>query len=247
MGRFDGRVALITGAASGIGRAVTLRLAGEGATVFATDIDGSRLQETVELGGRTVTGHQADVTDPAAVRQLVAACAGHLGRLDVVGNIAGVARGEHFLEVTPERYRQMMSVNVDACFYVAQASIPHLLETSGNLINMASNAGLMGQAYTVAYCMSKGAIIQMTRSLAMEFAKTPLRVNAIAPGGVETPLVRGYQAPTDIDLELLQPYVGFRGMAQADEVAAMFAYLASDEARSVHGAILSLDNGLTAG
>jgi NAD(P)-dependent dehydrogenase (short-subunit alcohol dehydrogenase family) len=112
---------------------------------------------------------------------------------------------------------------------------------------MASNAGLMGQAYTVAYCMSKGAIIQMTRSLAMEFAKTPLRVNAIAPGGVETPLVRGYQAPTDIDLELLQPYVGFRGMAQADEVAAMFAYLASDEARSVHGAILSLDNGLTAG
>ena len=194
-----------------------------------------------------MTGQQADVTDPAAVGELVAACAAALGRLDVVGNIAGIARGEHFLEVTPERYRQMMSVNVDACFYVAQACIPHLLETSGNLINMASNAGLMGQAYTVAYCMSKGAIIQMTRSLAMEFAKTPLRVNAIAPGGVETPLVRGYQAPSDIDLELLQPYIGFRGMTQADEVAGLFAYLASDEARSVHGAILSLDNGLTAG
>ena len=247
MGRFDGKVALITGAASGIGRAVTLRLAEEGARVFATDIDGSGLQHTVEMGGGTVTGHQADVTEPAEVRQLVAACAGTLGRVDVVGNIAGIARGEHFLEVTPERYRQMMSVNVDACFYVAQASIPHLLETSGNLINMASNAGLMGQAYTVAYCMSKGAIVQMTRSLAMEFAKTPLRVNAIAPGGVETPLVRGYQAPSDIDLELLQPYIGFRGMAGAGEVAAMFAYLASDEARSVHGAILSLDNGLTAG
>ena len=247
MGRFDSKVALITGAASGIGRAVTLRLADEGATVFATDIDGFRLQETVELGGRAVTGHQADVTDPTAVRQLVAACAGALGRLDVVGNVAGIARGEHFLEVTPERYRQMMSVNVDACFYVAQACIPHLLETSGNLINMASNAGLMGQAYTVAYCLSKGAIIQMTRSLAMEFAKMPLRVNAIAPGGVETPLVRGYQAPSDIDLELLQPYIGFRGMARADEVAGLFAYLASDEARSVHGAILSLDNGLTAG
>jgi NAD(P)-dependent dehydrogenase (short-subunit alcohol dehydrogenase family) len=247
MGRFDRKVALITGAASGIGRAVTLRLAEEGATVFATDIDGFQLEETVELGGRAVTGQQADVTDPAAVGELVAACAAALGRLDVVGNIAGIARGEHFLEVTPERYRQMMSVNVDACFYVAQASIPHLLETSGNLINMASNAGLMGQAYTVAYCMSKGAIVQMTRSLAMEFAKTPLRVNAIAPGGVETPLVRGYQAPGDIDLELLQPYIGFRGMAQADEVAGLFAYLASEEARSVHGAILSLDNGLTAG
>ena len=82
MGRFDSKVALITGAASGIGRAVTLRLADEGATVFATDIDGFRLQETVELGGRAVTGHQADVTDPTAVRQLVAACAGALGRLD---------------------------------------------------------------------------------------------------------------------------------------------------------------------
>jgi meso-butanediol dehydrogenase/(S,S)-butanediol dehydrogenase/diacetyl reductase len=246
MGRFDGKVALITGAASGIGRAVTLRLATEGATVFATDIDGPRLQETIELAGRAVTGHQADATDPVAVRRLVEACVGTLGRLDVVGNIAGIARGEHVLEVTPERYRQMMSVNVDACFYVAQAAIPHLLEKSGNLINMASNAGLMGQAYTVVYCMSKGAIIQMTRSLAMEFAKRPLRVNAIAPGGVETPLVRGYQAPSDMDLELLQPYVGFRGFAQADEVAAMFAYLASDEARSIHGAVLSIDNGLTA-
>jgi NAD(P)-dependent dehydrogenase (short-subunit alcohol dehydrogenase family) len=247
MERFDGKVALITGAASGIGRAVTLRLAAEGAAVFATDIDGLRLQETVDLAGRDVVGHQADVSDPAAVRQLVEACVGALGRLDVVGNIAGIARGEHVLEVTPDQYRRMMSVNVDACFYVAQASIPRLLESSGNLINMASNAGLMGQAYTVAYCMSKGAIVQMTRALAMEFAKTPLRVNAIAPGGVETPLLHGYQAPSDMDLALLQPYIGFRGMAQADEIAAMFAYLASDEARSIHGAILSIDNGLTAG
>ena len=247
MGRFDGKVALITGAASGIGRAVTLRLAEEGATVFATDIDGSGLQYTVQLGGPAVRGHQADVTDPAGVGQLVATCVASLGRIDVVGNIAGIARGEHFLEVTPDRYRQMMSVNVDACFYVAQASIPHLLETSGNLINISSNAGLMGQAYTVAYCMSKGAVVQMTRALAMEFAKSQLRVNAIAPGGVDTPLVRGYQAPSDIDRELLQPYIGFRGMAQAGEVAAMFAYLASDEARSIHGAILSVDNGLTAG
>jgi NAD(P)-dependent dehydrogenase (short-subunit alcohol dehydrogenase family) len=169
------------------------------------------------------------------------------GRLDILGNIAGIARSEHVTGVTVEQYRQMMGVNIDAYFFLSQAAIPHLLETDGNIVNLASNAGLMGQAYTVVYCVSKGAVVQLTRALAMEFVKTKLRVNAIAPGGVNTNLVANYQVPPDIDFALMAPYMGFRGMCEPAEVASLFAYLASDDARSISGAVVSIDNALTAG
>src|SRR5213078_3217186 len=100
------------------------------------------------------------------------------------------------------------------CFFLAQAAIPHLLQTEGNIVNVASNAGLMGQAYTVVYCMTKGAVVQLTKSLAMEFLKTPLRVVGIAPGGIETSLVHGYQMPADVDWDLVMRYNGARGLAQ---------------------------------
>jgi NAD(P)-dependent dehydrogenase (short-subunit alcohol dehydrogenase family) len=151
------------------------------------------------------------------------------------------------LEVTEADYRRMMGVNIDGYFFMCQAAIPHLLERSGNIVNIASNAGLMGQAYTVVYCMTKGAIVQLTRALAMEYAKTPLRVNAIAPGGVDTSLSRNFQIPDDVDFELMARYTGFRSMGSGDDIAAMFALVASDEGRSIHGAILSVDRGITAG
>lgn len=246
-GRFDGKVALITGAASGIGRAVTLRLASEGAAVFAVDVNADLLAETASLADGAVTTHTADLRDPAACLAAVDECLAAQGRLDVLGNIAGIARSEHVTDVSVEQYRTMMAVNVDAGFFLAQRAIPALLDTSGSIVNIASNAGLMGQAYTVAYCMTKGAVIQFTKALAMEYVKTGLRVNAIAPGGVDTPLTHNFSIPPDIDFALMQPYMGMRAMASADEVAALFAFVASDEARSIHGAILSIDNGLTAG
>lgn len=259
-GRFDGKVALITGAGSGIGRAVTLRLAGEGAAVLAVDVDGARLDETVAAfasapagagsagaAGGSVSPHVADVTSPDACRAAVAACVAAHGRLDVLGNVAGIARAEHVTDVTDEQYRLMMGVNTDACFFLAQAAIPHLLEAGGNIVNIASNAGLMGQAYTVVYCMSKGAVVQLTRALAMEYVKAPLRVNAIAPGGTNTALTRTFQIPPDIDGELMTRYSSSRPMAEPDDIASLFAYVASDEAHAIHGAILSADNGITAG
>ncbi len=177
----------------------------------------------------------------------MAAAVEQFGGLDVLGNVAGIARAEHFPEVEERAYRQMMGVNVDGCFFLAQAAIPHLLERNGNIVNIASNAGLMGQAYTVAYCMTKGAIVQFTRALAMEYAKAPLRVNAIAPGGVDTALSRNFEIPDGLDFELMGRYTGFRKMGSADDIAAMFALVASDEGRSIHGAILSVDRGITAG
>jgi len=152
----------------------------------------------------------------------------------------------HVTEMSEADYLRMVGVNQHAPFHFCAAAIPHLLATEGNVVNIASNAGLMGQAYTVAYCMTKGAVIQLTKALAMEFVKTPLRVNAIAPGGVNTALSANFSMPDDIDFTLMAPYMGFRGMAEADEIAALFSFVASDEARSIHGAVLSADNGLTA-
>lgn len=246
-GRFDGKVTLITGAGSGIGKAVATLLVDEGATVFGVDVNGEALAAVAaEAGGRFLS-HVADLSDPQACKDAVAACVERTGRLDVLGNIAGIAASSHLSDVTVEQYRRMMAVNTDACFFLCQAAIPHLLERSGNIVNLASNAGLMGQAYTVAYCMSKGAVIQLTRALAMEFVRTDLRVNAIAPAAVNTPLLHNFEIAEGVDADLMAPYMGFRGMTESIELARLFAFVASDEVPTMHGAILSVDNAITAG
>jgi NAD(P)-dependent dehydrogenase (short-subunit alcohol dehydrogenase family) len=248
--RFDGKVALITGAGSGIGRAVAVRLASEGAKVFGHDLNATTLTETEQMvkdAGGEMLVRDGDITKRDECSEMVADCVAAFGRLDIVGNVAGIARAEHFLDVSEDDYRRMMGVNVDGPMFVAQAAIPHLLETGGTLINIASNAGLMGQAYTVVYCMSKGAIVQMTRSLAMEFVKENIRVNAIAPAGINTSLTTGFQIPADVDFELMAPYTGFRGMGEPEDIANLFAWMASDEASNMHGSIVSSDRGVTAG
>lgn len=245
--RFIGKVVLITGAGSGIGRAIALRLSEEGASVFAVDIVEDRLKETQALAAGPVVVHQADLADPAACPAAVAACVAELGRLDVLGNNAGIYFAEHAPKVTLEAYRRMMAINLDAYFFLCQAAIPHLLEVEGNIVNIASNAGLMGMGYSTPYCMTKGGVVQMTRALATEYIKTPLRVNAIAPSGTNTNLAAGSTFPPDLDPELMGAMVGMRGkMSEPEEIAALFALLASAEIPSVTGAIYSIDNGVTA-
>ena len=141
----------------------------------------------------------------------------------------------------------MMSVNTDGPFFMCQAAIPHILETRGNILNIASNAGLMGTAYNVAYSMTKGAVVQLTRSLAMEYAKRKIRINAIAPGGISTTLTHTVTIPEDVDFDLLMRYSGYRGLGEPEEIAGLFAFVSSDDGRNIHGAILSSDLGLTTG
>jgi meso-butanediol dehydrogenase/(S,S)-butanediol dehydrogenase/diacetyl reductase len=245
-GRFEGKVALITGAGAGIGRAVALRLAAEGASVFAVDVDRAGLDETNEQASGALTVRQADLSDPDECDAVVAECVHQLGRLDVLGNVAGIYVAAHATETSRAQYRKVMAINLDACFFLAQAAIPHLLEHGGNIVNLASNAGLQGVPYSAAYCISKGGVVQLTRALAVEFLKQPLRVNAIAPAGTNTNIAAGADFPSDMDADLSRRMGGHRGMSEPEEVAALFAFLASDDARSVTGAIYTIDNGLTA-
>lgn len=246
MERFRGKVALVTGAGSGIGRAVALRLVAEGAAVLGVDVDGERLEATGERAGDAFTAHRADLGDPAACRQAVEACTTALGRLDVLGNVAGIFRAHHAVDVTEAEYRRILAVNLDAPFFLAQAAIPHLLEQNGNIVNVASNSGLQGIPYALPYAISKGGVVQLTRALAVEHLKHPLRVNAIAPAGTNTDIATGATFPPDVDVTLMGRMSGLRGMAEPEEVASLFAFLASDEAKSVTGAIYTIDNGLTA-
>ena len=250
MQRFEGKVALITGAASGMGRATAIRLASEGAGVYGTDVNAEGLAKTrdeVESAGGEMRSGLFDVGDRDACFASVGEALDAFGRLDVLCNIAGILRVAHAHEMSVEDWNSVIATNLSGPFFMCQAAIPHLLETHGNIVGVASNAGLMGQAYTAAYCASKGGLVNLTRALAWEYMKRPIRINAVAPSGTETNLAADANFGEDIDPSLMDRFYGMRGMSQPEEIAGAIAYLASDEAKSVHGAIWTLDNGITAG
>ena len=171
------------------------------------------------------------------------------GQLHVLGNIAGVLRVGHVTEQSEETYRHLFAVNTDAYFFLAQAAIPHLLETRGNIVNIASNSGLMGGAYTVTYCMTKGAVVQLTRALAMEFMKRKIRINAIAPGSTDTNIMQGVEFPEDAEWDLIMRY-SHAAPQDCDARPRSPGFSLSSPvttALNMHGAILSSDAGMTAG
>jgi meso-butanediol dehydrogenase/(S,S)-butanediol dehydrogenase/diacetyl reductase len=248
--RFNDKVALITGAASGMGRATCIRLAAEGAQILAVDVDSTGLEETsrmiAEQGGQ-IEGRLCNVTQRNECAEAVQHAIDRFGRLDVLANIAGVVRFAHTPKMSEADWNLVLGVNLSGPFFLSQEAIPHLLEAHGNIVNVASNAGLMGQAYTAAYCASKGGLVQLTRSLAMEFMKKPLRVNAVCPAGTDTQMNKGIDFPDDVDWKLIGRFTGSRGFAQPSDIASAIAYVASDEAKMVHGSIFSVDQGMMAG
>ena len=250
MGRFDGKAALITGAASGMGRACAQLFAAEGASVFALDVNEAGLAETAQTvsreGGKIATA-RIDIRGRDACFGAVAQAVEAFGRLDILLNIAGIAQIERMTEITEAEWDRMVAINQSAVFFLSQAAIPHLIESAGNIVNVASNAGIIGQAYTVPYCGTKGAVIQMTKAMAMEYMKSPIRVNCVCPSGTKTGITASVKLPDDPDMQLMGRYMGMRGLSEPEEIAEAIAFLASDAAKSVHGAIFSIDNGITAG
>lgn len=244
------RVALVTGAASGIGQAVARRLA-QDSVVFAHDRDAEALAATaagIEANGGTVLTRVGDLTSAEECRQAVADCVGRTGRLDVLANVAGIALVEHVADVTEEQYRRVMAVNADAVLFLSQAALPHLLASSGCIVNLASSAGISGVAFNSTYCMSKAAVVGLTRSMAVELARTAVRVNAVAPGAVDTPMIQQLAMPDDVDFELfMRSAAPGRAAATPEHVAELVAFLASPAAAAMNGAVVTMDGGATAG
>lgn len=249
MNRFDGKIALLTGAASGVGKATAIRLASEGAKVFGLDINAEGMEDTkatVGAAGGEMTCRVTDIGSVEECHAAAAACVETYGGIDVLGNIAGIANQRHVHQVTEAEWDLMNNVNLKGMFFLTQAALPHILEREGNIVNIASNAASMGQAYLAPYCATKGAVAQLTRALAMEYVKQPIRINAIAPGGTDTAMNANYELAADTDFDLLQAAMGHRGFGQPEDIAALFAFLASDDAGNIHGSIINSDNGLTA-
>jgi NAD(P)-dependent dehydrogenase (short-subunit alcohol dehydrogenase family) len=231
--RFQGKSVLVTGAASGIGAAVADLFAAEGAAVVGLDIAGD---------GEKVLA--CDVSDPDAVRTAVAAVVARNGGLDVAVNAAGIMKFNRIADVTFDDWQRHLAVNTTGPFLVCQAAIPHLIESKGCIVTIASNAGVQGQAYNAAYCASKGGAVLLTKALAVELSKSGVRVNCICPGGVDTPLIATAAAsiPADADkgfmarLNSLIP----RFIPPA-EIAEAVAFLASPAAASISGAAWMID------
>ncbi len=249
MHRFDDKVALVTGAASGIGRATALRLAREGASVLLADINADGLAATVEQlpDGCRCDTFTLDVTDAAACSAAVAQCVSTFGKLDILCNIAGVPICDHLTNITDEQWRRAVGINLDGVFFLCRAAMPHLLDSRGNIVIMSSSAGVTGQAYNSAYCATKAAVLMFGKSLALEYGKQGVRVNSVCPGFVKTPLTEGFNIPEGADMDLMAKLMPLVDGADPDEIAAAVAYLASDEARFVNGIALPVDGAQTAG
>lgn len=247
---FAGRSILVTGASSGLGAAAVRRFAAGGGQIYAASRDQERLaavaKSCADLPGEVRFG-QLDVTSADECRSAVAATVDAFGRLDVLVNNAGRHDFRITTDVTDDDWHHDIALNLSGAFFTAQAAIPHLLEAGGNIVNVASVAGAMGEAYSAAYTAAKHGIVGLTKALAVEYLDSPLRVNCVCPGGMDTPQAQTIDVPEGADWELIMRVAAKRGLMDADDVAAVVVFLASDDAKAVHGSIQFVDAGHLAG
>jgi NAD(P)-dependent dehydrogenase (short-subunit alcohol dehydrogenase family) len=247
--RLEGKVAVITGAASGIGREAALLFSEEGARVCVADVDAEHGEQTAAECAEGFF-QRVDVTDPESVQALYAAAAERFGGVDVLYNNAGImpADDASILDSGVDAWNRVQAVNATGVFLCCKHGIPQLLERGGgSVINVASFVALMGAATSqIASTAAKGAVLPMSRELAVEFARRGVRVNALCPGPVETPLLMRLFGDDPAAFERRRVHLPMGRLAQAREIASAALFLASDESSYVNGATFTVDGGITA-
>lgn len=246
MSALQDKVALVTGASSGLGAETARLLSTQGATVFGVARDNQRLADVfadVERGAYA----SVDIASAQACQDAVEQCVREFGGLDVLVNVAGRHQMRRTEEMTDDDWAHDLAVNLNGPFYLCRAALPHLLERGGNIVNVSSIAGVEGQAYSAGYCAAKHGLIGLTRALALEYTADRLRVNAVCPGGMLTPQIEQFSAPDNANYDLIMRTAAPRGFMQPLDVANVVAFLASDAAAVIHGAVYRVDNGKGAG
>jgi NAD(P)-dependent dehydrogenase (short-subunit alcohol dehydrogenase family) len=242
-------VALVTGASSGIGAAIAIAFAEAGWDVMAAGRDEGRLEEVGDISDSIATW-SGDLVASDDCQELLADTIDEFGQLDCLVNSAGVIIRADAAGTSDDDWRYTMGINLDAPFYLSRAAMTHLISTSGSIINIASDWGMKGGERAVAYCASKGAIVTMTKAMAIDHARDGIRINAICPGDIDTPMLLSEAHDSDIDTEdyiaqLAEDSPNGR-LGTPEEVAALALFLASDSATHITGVAIPIDGGSSA-
>lgn len=249
LSRFEGRVALVSGAASGIGRATAKRLAREGAKVLCTDITAPALEEMAkecQQEGLQVEARVCDVSDEADVAATMAHLMKTYGRLDVECNIAGILHMAHTHEISLDDWERVLRINLTGTFLMCRAAIPHLLENGGSIVNTSSTAALAGLPYGSCYGATKGGVQAFTRAIAVEYGKKGLRSNCVCPGSVQTGMTSRQNMPENMDVSLIQRILPLDKPRGPETVAAVIAMLCSEDGAHINGEEIRVDGGTLA-
>ena len=240
-------VALITGASSGIGAAAAIEFADAGWNVMAAGRDEARLEEVAQVSDNIATW-AGNLIEPDDCNELVADTIDEYGSIDCLVNSAGILPRGNAEETSDDDWRDTMAINLNVPFYLSRAALPSLLKSEGSIINISSYWGLRAGPRALAYCVSKGGLIQFTRAMALDYAADGLRVNAICPGGVDTPMLAEGAVDQDVDsfLESVAEYSPNKRIADPGDIASLVLFLAGDTAKHITGTAIPIDGGLWA-